>query len=133
MKKKVLVVDDEDDIRHFLELVLRDRGYEVFVASGGEEGLARAQEIRPDLILLDIMMPVLDGWEVLRRLKGQAETASLPVAVLSARTEAKDRARGIREGAVDYIGKPFTLQELLRRIEAIFNSGEEGVKLGGKS
>jgi DNA-binding response OmpR family regulator len=133
MKKKVLVVDDEDDIRHFLELVLRDRGYEVFVAAGGEEGLERALEVRPDLILLDIMMPVLDGWEVLRRLKERAETAGFPVAVLSARTEAKDRARGIREGAVDYIGKPFTLQELLRRIEAIFNSADEGAKLGGDS
>ncbi len=133
MKKKVLVVDDEDDIRHFLELVLRDRGYDVFVAAGGEEGLARARELRPDLILLDIMMPVLDGWEVLRRLKGQAETAGLPVAVLSARTEAKDRARGIREGAVDYIGKPFTLQELLRRIETILNSAPDAAKIGGDS
>jgi DNA-binding response OmpR family regulator len=133
MKKKILIVDDEDDIRHFLELVLRESGYDVYAAAGGEECLARVGQVRPDLILLDIMMPVIDGWEVLRRLKGRADTAPLPVAILSARTEAKDRARGLGEGAVDYIGKPFALHELLKRIETIFKSVGAGAKVGGDS
>jgi DNA-binding response OmpR family regulator len=131
MKKKILIVDDEDDIRHFLELVLRQSGYDVYAAAGGEECLARAPQLRPDLILLDIMMPVIDGWEVLRQLKERADTAPLPVAILSARTEAKDRARGMGAGAVDYIGKPFALHELLKRIENIFKSGGDGAKVGG--
>jgi DNA-binding response OmpR family regulator len=131
MKKKILIVDDEDDIRHFLELVLRQSGYDVYTAAGGEECMAQAPQLRPDLILLDIMMPVIDGWEVLRQLKGRADTAPLPVAILSARTEAQDRARGISGGAVDYIGKPFSLHELLKRIETIFKSGGDGAKVGG--
>jgi CheY-like chemotaxis protein len=79
MKKKILIVDDEDDIRHFLELVLRESGYDVYAAAGGEECLARAGQLRPDLILLDIMMPVIDGWEVLRRLKGRWTTSASPL------------------------------------------------------
>lgn len=121
MKKKILVVDDEDDILHFLELVLRERGYEIATASGGHEALTRAQLERPDLILLDIMMPQMDGWEVLKLLRVDEETAAIPVAMLSARTEAKDRVQGLQEGAIDYICKPFSLQELLGKIETIFH------------
>jgi DNA-binding response OmpR family regulator len=118
--KKILVVDDEDDILHFLELVLKEKGYQVGTASGGHEALTRAQLERPDLILLDIMMPQMDGWEVLKLLRVDPETARIPVAMLSARTEAKDRVQGLQEGAIDYICKPFSLQELLGKIEAIF-------------
>jgi DNA-binding response OmpR family regulator len=120
MKKKILVVDDEDDILHFLELVLREKGYEVVTASGGHEALTRAQIERPDLVLLDIMMPQMDGWEVLKLLRVDDETATIPVAMLSARTEAKDRVQGLQEGAIDYICKPFSLQDLVSKIEAIF-------------
>ena len=120
MKKKILVVDDEEDILHFLELVLREKGYEVATASSGHEALTRAQMVKPDLILLDIMMPQMDGWEVLKLLRVDDETAQIPVAMLSARTEAKDRVQGLQEGAVDYICKPFSLQDLLTKIEAIF-------------
>ena len=118
--KKILVVDDEDDILHFLELVLREKGYEVVTASGGHEALTKAQLERPDLVLLDIMMPQMDGWEVLKLLRVDEETSDIPVAMLSARTEAKDRVQGLQEGAIDYICKPFSLQELLGKIEAIF-------------
>ena len=118
--KKILVVDDEDDILHFLELVLREKGYEVVTASGGHEALTKAQLEAPDLVLLDIMMPQMDGWEVLKLLRVDEETAHIPVAMLSARTEAKDRVQGLQEGAIDYICKPFSLQELLGKIEAIF-------------
>jgi DNA-binding response OmpR family regulator len=122
MSKRILVVDDEEDILHFLELVLGDKGYEVTTAANGHEALARAQADRPDLILLDIMMPQMDGWEVLKLLRVDEETAALPVAMLSARTEAQDRVQGLQEGAVDYICKPFALQELLGKIDSIFEA-----------
>jgi DNA-binding response OmpR family regulator len=125
MKKKILVVDDEDDILQFLELVLREKGYDVVTAAGGQEALTRAQIEKPDLVLLDIMMPQMDGWEVLKLLRVDEETASIPVAMLSARTEAKDRVQGLQEGAVDYICKPFALQELLEKIGTIFGQVEE--------
>jgi len=118
--KKILVVDDEDDILHFLEMVLREKGYQVTTASGGHEALTRAQIDKPDLVLLDIMMPQMDGCEVLKLLRVDEETRRIPVAMLSARTEAKDRVQGLQEGAIDYICKPFSLTELLGKIEAIF-------------
>jgi DNA-binding response OmpR family regulator len=121
MSKKILVVDDEDDILHFLELVLREKGYDVATASGGHEALTKAQLEQPNLILLDIMMPQMDGWEVLKLLRVDEETADIPVAMLSARTEAKDRVQGLQEGAIDYICKPFSLQDLLVKIETIFD------------
>ena len=123
--KKILVVDDEHDILHFLELVLRERGYDVVTAGSGHEALTRAQLARPDLVLLDIMMPQMDGWEVLKLLRVDDVTANVPVAMLSARTEAKDRVQGLQEGAVDYICKPFSLQELIGKIEAIFAHRDE--------
>jgi DNA-binding response OmpR family regulator len=125
MKKKILVVDDEDDILQFLELVLREKGYEVVTAASGQEALTRAQMDKPDLVLLDIMMPQMDGWEVLKLLRVDEETSHIPVAMLSARTEAKDRVQGLQEGAVDYICKPFALQDLLEKIGTIFAQVEE--------
>jgi len=122
MSKKILVVDDEDDILHFLELVLEEKGYDVITASGGHEALTRAQMDKPDLVLLDIMMPQMDGWEVLKLLRVDEETTRIPVAMLSARIEAKDRVQGLQEGAIDYICKPFSLQELFEKIDAIFQA-----------
>jgi two-component system OmpR family response regulator len=125
--KRVLIVDDEDDILHFLELVLREKGYEVSTASSGEEAVAQARGAPPDLVLLDIMMPQMDGWQVLRLLRGDERTAGVPVALLSARTGARDRMQGLQEGAIDYICKPFSLQELFGKIEAIFQAtGQAG-------
>jgi DNA-binding response OmpR family regulator len=124
-KKKILIVDDEEDILHFLELVLREKGYEVATATGGHEALTKAQVDRPDLVLLDIMMPQMDGWEVLKLLRVDEGTSGIPVAMLSARTEAKDRVQGLQEGAIDYICKPFSLQELLGKIETIFSQVED--------
>ena len=124
-KKKILIVDDEDDILHFLELVLREKGYDVATASGGHEALTKAQLERPDLVLLDIMMPQMDGWEVLKLLRVDEGTRQIPVAMLSARTEAKDRVQGLQEGAIDYICKPFSLQELLGKIETIFSQVDD--------
>jgi DNA-binding response OmpR family regulator len=117
MKRKILVVDDEEDILHFLEMVLSEKGYEVVTAAGGHQALTRAQIEHPDLVLLDVMMPQMDGWEVLKLLRADEGTAHIPVAMLSARTEAKDRVHGLQEGAIDYICKPFSLQELLGKID----------------
>jgi DNA-binding response OmpR family regulator len=125
--KRVLIVDDEDDILHFLALVLREKGYEVSTASGGEDAVAQARGAPPDLVLLDIMMPQMDGWQVLRLLRNDERTAGVPVALLSARTGARDRVQGLQEGAIDYICKPFSLQELFGKIEAIFEvTGQPG-------
>ena len=121
----VLVV--EDDAAQCAEIAdfLREKGYEVATAMNGHEALTKAQIERPDLVLLDIMMPQMDGWEVLKLLRVDDETAHIPVAMLSARTEAKDRVQGLQEGAIDYICKPFALQELLEKIGTIFGQVEE--------
>jgi DNA-binding response OmpR family regulator len=118
--KKILVVDDEADILHFLELVLRERGYDVLTAANGRQAVELAREARPDLVLLDIMMPQMDGWEVLKLLRVDDVTAGIPVAMVSARTDPKDRVQGLQEGAADYICKPFSLDDLLAKVDAIF-------------
>ena len=120
-KRTILVVDDEADILNFLELVLKERGYEVLTAPSGERALAAARAHVPDLVLLDIMMPQMDGWEVLRLLRVEPRTAGIPVAMISARTDAKDRVQGLQEGALDYICKPFSLDELLTKLDGIFS------------
>lgn len=118
---KILVIDDEKDVLEVLRLVLSRSGYEVLASSSGMEGLAQAQADRPDLILLDIMMQRMDGWEVLRALKSDAETREIPVVILSARVEPKDKIRGLQEGAVDYVTKPFAVREILEKVGLILN------------
>jgi len=118
---KILVIDDEKDVLEVLRLVLSRSGYEVLASSSGMEGLAQAQADRPDLILLDIMMQRMDGWEVLRALKSDAETREIPVVILSARVEPKDKIRGLQEGAVDYVTKPFAVREILEKVSLILD------------
>ena len=130
MKRKILVVDDEEDILHFLEMVLSEKGYEVVTAAGGHQALTRAQIEHPDLVLLDVMMPQMDGWEVLKLLRADEGTAHIPVAMLSARTEAKDRVHGLQEGAIDYICKPFSLQELLGKIDTALGQNNARAQSG---
>jgi DNA-binding response OmpR family regulator len=116
---KILVIDDEEDVLEVLRLVLSRSGYEVDATSSGMEGLARAQAGQPDLVLLDIMMQRMDGWEVLRALKSDAATHDIPVVILSARVEPKDKIRGLQEGAVDYVTKPFAVREILEKVALI--------------
>jgi DNA-binding response OmpR family regulator len=118
-KQKILLVDDEEDILDFLELILEEQGYSVIKANSGQEALAAAQMHRPELILLDVMMPEMDGWEVLKLLKSDEEIAHIPVAMLTARTEMKDKIQGLQEGAVDDICKPFGTKELLDKLQII--------------
>lgn len=120
MKQKILLVDDEEDILDFLELILEEQGYAIIKASSGSDALAAAQMHRPDLILLDIMMPEMDGWEVLKLLKADEELLQTPVAMLTARSEMKDKIQGLQEGAIDYICKPFSTKELIDKLQIIF-------------
>jgi DNA-binding response OmpR family regulator len=120
MMQKILLVDDEEDILDFLELILEEQGYAIIKASSGSDALAAAQMHRPDLILLDIMMPEMDGWEVLKLLKADEELLQTPVAMLTARSEMKDKIQGLQEGAIDYICKPFSTKELIDKLQVIF-------------
>jgi CheY-like chemotaxis protein len=104
---KVLVVDDEDDIRELCRVNLEFEGFEVVDAANGPNALEQAASTRPDVIFLDLMMPEMDGWEVLRRLKEDDETAHIPVVLLTARTGEEDQMRGWHEGILEYVSKPF--------------------------
>ncbi len=118
-RKRILVVDDEIYIVHILEFSLTMEGYEVATASDGEEALRKIEEDRPDLVVLDIMMPRLDGYEVCRRLRQSEDTATLPVILLSAKGRPVDREVGLEVGADDYIVKPFSPRRLLEKIREL--------------
>jgi DNA-binding response OmpR family regulator len=109
---KVLVIDDEAPIRLLCRVNLEAEGMEVLEAEDGPEGLDRARAERPDVILLDVMMPGMDGWEVLQRLLEDETTQEIPIVFLTARAELRDRARGLELGGVDYVTKPFHPVEL---------------------
>jgi len=114
---RILIVDDEPAIVRGLEDNLRFEGYETLAATSGEEGLTRALGEAPDLVLLDIMMPKLSGWDVCRELRRRG--VDVPVIMLTARGEEVDRVRGLELGADDYVAKPFSLRELLARVRAV--------------
>uniref|UniRef100_A0A7C6AFH8 Response regulator transcription factor n=1 Tax=candidate division WOR-3 bacterium TaxID=2052148 RepID=A0A7C6AFH8_UNCW3 len=120
MNKKILVIDDEDDILDFVERVLKDAGFVVYKAKDAKQGLIVLQTEKIDLILLDIMLPEMDGWQVMQMLKSEERLKKIPVAMLTARVDAYDKIIGLKEGAVDYICKPFTADDLLKRINDIF-------------
>lgn len=115
--KRILVVEDDPSISMGLQMNLEAEGYLVELAEDGEHGLRRAREFKPDLIVLDVMLPKLNGFEVLRTLR--AEGASLPIVMLSARGAEMDKVMGLELGAEDYITKPFSLAELLARVKAV--------------
>jgi two-component system, OmpR family, response regulator MprA len=123
---KVLVVDDEDNIIELIRLGLRYEGFHVEVASDGEEGITVAQRINPDLVILDVMMPGIDGLEVCRRLRDNPTTRDVPILMLTAKDEVGDRIRGLQMGADDYLTKPFDFYELLERIKAILRRQNRG-------
>lgn len=124
MGKKILVVDDERDIVNMLHYNLSKAGFDVVTAYSGDEALLKTEHL-PDLILLDVMMPGMDGWEVCRMLKRQERTASIPIIFLSARGSEIDEVVGLELGAEDYITKPIALAKLLARIRTVFRRREE--------
>jgi DNA-binding response OmpR family regulator len=115
----VLVADDDPDILSLVGFRLERAGYDVLPARDGEEALALALERHPDLAVLDVMMPKLDGYEVTRRLRDNAATSRMAVILLTARVQESDITRGFEAGADDYIKKPFSPQELRARVQAI--------------
>jgi CheY-like chemotaxis protein len=108
MAYKILVVDDEPPILRLMEFILAREGHEMVVAVNGEEALAKVAEHKPDLILLDIMMPRIDGYEVVRRLRADAEHAGIPIIMLSAKAQDADVQKGVDAGVNEYITKPFS-------------------------
>ena len=117
--KKILVVEDHKDTRELLKYNLNAAGFDVTTAEDGQSGLDLAAAFRPDIILLDLMMPGMDGLEVCRRLKGEADLARIPVIMLTAKGEEIDKIVGLELGADDYVVKPFSPRELVLRIKAV--------------
>ena len=116
MAISVLVVEDDRNIAGLLQMYLEKEGYAVTVAYDGGQGLQKFRSIKPDLVLLDVMMPVMDGWAVCRTIRAESQT---PVIMLTAKSETDDKVQGLRAGADDYITKPFEMKEVLARIEAV--------------
>jgi len=135
MAEKILVIDDEETTVELLRLLLERRGFEVIKAYSAEEGLRKAYRHQPDLVLLDIMMPDMDGWEVCKRLR---EMSDVPIIFLTARSEGRDVVRGLEMGADDYVIKPYDNDELIARVRAHLrrspkpNMSEELVFNGGE-
>ena len=120
----ILVVDDEEDILLLCRVNLEFEGYRVVTASSGLEGLRLAQEVHPGMILLDVMMPSMDGWHVLEALKGDESTAQIPVVMLTARVQGEDQMRGWSGGATDYIMKPFSPVALLETLRNVLHPAD---------
>ena len=120
-RERVLVVEDEPNIREIINFNLENWGFEVIQAEDGETALAMAEEYSPDLILLDLMLPKMDGIEVCRRLKSGFWTSRIPVIMLTAKKEVKDKVRGMEVGADDYITKPFSREELEARVKMVLS------------
>ena len=116
MAVSVLVVEDDRNIAELLQMYLEKEGYTVTVAADGGQGLSKFRTNKPDLVLLDVMMPVMDGWAVCRAIRAESQT---PVIMLTAKGETDDKVAGLKQGADDYITKPFEMKEVLARIEAV--------------
>ena len=117
MERTVLIIEDEKLIIVSTQMVLEAAGFRVESAVNGEEGISKAKSVRPDLVLLDIMMPGIDGWETLTRLKRDPETSSVPVIILTAREHSRDHQKSTEMGAADYFRKPFEPDELIELIQ----------------
>ncbi len=129
MKKKIVYIEDEPEMIDLVRLILGRKGYEVIGANGGREGMRLIKTERPDLVLLDLMMPDMDGWDVYHQLRADENTKSLPVIVITARAQNIDRVLGLEVAKVDdYLAKPFTPQELLDSVAKVFTDSEAEVK-----
>jgi two-component system alkaline phosphatase synthesis response regulator PhoP len=120
----VLIIEDEQDVAELMRYHLAKEGYEVRIAASGVDGIKQAKESRPVMILLDIMVPELNGWEICRRLKEDPETRRIPVVMVTGRVEEGDKVLGLEMGADDYVTKPFSPRELIARIRAVLRRGE---------
>lgn len=117
MPKKILIVEDEANIRELLRLYLEREGYTVLEAENGVAGIKKWKSDKPDMLLLDVMMPVMDGWEVCREIRAESD---VPIIMLTAKGETADRVSGLEMGADDYIVKPLEMPEVIARVRAVF-------------
>ncbi len=124
MKPKILVVDDEPDAVELIEFNLKAAGYDVVTAADGEEALKKTRSLLPSLIVLDLMLPEVDGLEVCKILRRDAQTSAIPIIMLTAKAAEIDRVLGLELGADDYIAKPFSPRELVLRIKRLLRSGQ---------
>jgi DNA-binding response OmpR family regulator len=120
---RILVVEDEPDVAELLRYHFGKEGYEVVVAPTGTEAVKRARDVRPEVILLDLMVPQLNGWEVCRRLKSETDTRAIPIIMVTGRVEEGDKVLGFELGADDYVTKPFSPRELVARVRAVVRRG----------
>src|SRR5438093_10012306 len=125
MPSTILIADDEKHIVQLVKLYLTNEGYQVETAADGQEALEKARRLRPELVILDLMMPRVDGWEVCRRLRKES---NVPVIMLTARTDDVDKIVGLELGADDYVTKPFNPRELVARVKAVLRRYEVGQK-----
>jgi len=121
---RVLIVEDEPDVAELIRYNLQKEGYEVLLATNGTDALKRVRESRPDVVLLDLMVPQLNGWEICRRLKQDPDTRGIPVIMVTGRVEEGDKVLGFELGADDYVTKPFSPRELIARIRAVVRRGK---------
>jgi DNA-binding response OmpR family regulator len=121
MAISVLIVEDDKNIQELLQLYLEKEGYTVTVADDGGQGLSKFRTEKPDLVILDVMMPVMNGWDVCRAIRAESRT---PVIMLTAKGELDDKITGLKAGADDYITKPFEMRELIARIEAVLRRSD---------
>ncbi|HEX6540376.1 MAG TPA: response regulator transcription factor [Ktedonobacterales bacterium] len=129
--QRVLVVDDEMAITNVIRLGMEHAGFQVSCATEGYQALDMAQRLKPDLVILDVMLPDLDGFEVCRRLRENQATTHIPILMLTAKDEIKDRVQGLEIGADDYVTKPFNMQELVARVRAVLRRQQRVIEAGG--
>ena len=121
-RRRVICIEDEQEIIDLIKLILERKGFEVVGAVGGREGLSAVRREKPDLILLDLMMPEVDGWEVYRRMKADPELRRIPVVVVTAKAQSIDKVLGLHIAKVDdYVTKPFSPNDLLESIERVLS------------
>lgn len=124
--KRILCIEDESEMIDLMRLILSRRGYVVEGATGGKEGLKKVRKELPDLVLLDLMMPDLDGWEVYQQMKADENTKDIPVIVVTAKAQSIDKVLGLHIAKVDdYIAKPFNPKDLLSSIDKVFNDKKQ--------
>ena len=124
--KSILCIEDEPEMIDLIRLILGRRGFEVVGAAGGKEGLEKVRQDPPDLVLLDLMMPDMDGWEVYQQMKADEKTKNVPVIVVTAKAQSIDKVLGLHIAKVDdYIAKPFSPQDLLNSVDKVIGEGDK--------
>jgi two-component system, OmpR family, response regulator VicR len=125
-KRRLLYIEDEQEMIELVRLILARKGFEVLGANGGREGLEAVRNLRPDLVLLDLMMPDMDGWDVYQQMKADEDTQKIPVIVVTAKAQSIDKVLGLHIAKVDdYISKPFSPQELVESIEKVLGKYQQ--------